>query len=77
MEAEIVIFRAGSAIVKTMLGPEAEEKISQILLLNATICRRICNMLTDIQDIVVSSAKQSNMLTMQVDESIDISGKLN
>ena len=74
-EAEKVIFPACSAIVKTMFGPEAEEKIRQIPLSNDTIRRRICDMSTDIQDTVISSVKQSKMFTMQVDESTDISGK--
>ena len=74
-EAEKVIFPACSAIVKTMFGPEAEEKIRQIPLSNDTIRRRICDMSTDIQDTVISSVKQSKMFAMQVDESTDISGK--
>ena len=74
-EAENVIFPACSAIVKTMFGPEAEEKIRQIPLSNDTIRRRICDMSTDIQVTVISSVKQSKMFTMQVDESADISGK--
>ena len=43
MEAEKEIFPACSAIVKTMFGPEAEEKI-KIPLSNNTIHRRICDM---------------------------------
>ena len=74
-ETEKVIFPTCSAIVKTMFGPEAEEKIRQIPLSNDTIRRRICGMSTDIQDTVISSVKQSKMFTMQVDESTDISGK--
>ena len=74
-EAEKAVFPACSAIVKTMFGPEAEEKIRQIPLSNDTIHRRICDMSTDIQDTVISSVKQSKMLTIQVDESTDISGK--
>ena len=76
-EAEKVIFPACSAIVKRMFGPEAEEKIRQIPLSNNNIRRRICDMSTDIQDTVISSAKQSKMFTMQVDESTDVSEKLN
>ena len=75
MEAEKVIFPACSTIVKTMFGPEAEEKIRQIPLPNDTIRRRICDMSKDIQDTVISSVKQSKMFAMQVDESTDISGK--
>ena len=74
-EAEKVIFLACSAIMKTMFGPKAEEKIRQIPLSNDTIRRRICDMSTDIQDTVIFSVKQSKMFTMQVDESTDISGK--
>ena len=78
-EAEKVIFPACSAIVKTMFGPEDEEKIRQIPLSNDTIRRRICDMSTDIQVFfilaVISFVKQSKMFTMQVDESADISGK--
>ena len=74
-EAEKVIFPACSAIVKTMFGPEAEEKITQMPLSNDTICRLICDMSTAIQDSLISCVKQSKMLTMQVDESTDISGK--
>ena len=74
-EVEKVIFPACSAIVKTMFGPEAEEKIRQIPFSNDTICRRICDMSTDIQDTVISSVEQSKMFTMQVDESTDISKK--
>ena len=74
-EAENVIFPACSAIVKTMFGLEAEAKIRQIPLSNDTICRRICDMSTDVQDTLISSVKQSKMFTMQVDKSTDISGK--
>ena len=48
-EAEKVIFPACRAIVKTMFGPEAEEKLRQIPFSNDTIRRRICDMSTDIQ----------------------------
>ena len=58
-----------------MFGPEAEEKIRQIPLSNDTICRRICDMSTDVQDTFISSVKQSKMFTMQVDESTEISRK--
>ena len=74
-EAEKVIFRACSAIAKTIFGPKAEEKLRLIPLSNDTICRRICDMPTNIQDTVISSVKQSKMFTMQVDESTDIRGK--
>ena len=74
-KAEKVIFPACSAIVKTMFGPKAKEKMRQIPLSNDTIRRRICDMSTDIQDTVISSVKQSKMFTIQVDESTDISGK--
>ena len=61
MEAEKVLFPVCSAIMKTMIGLEAEEKIKQIPLSNYTICRRICDMSTDIQNTVISSVKQSKM----------------
>ena len=58
-----------------MFGPEAEEKIRQISLSNDTIRTCICDISTDTQDTVISSVKQSKMLTIHVDESTDISGK--
>ena len=75
MEAEKVIFPACSAIVKTMFGPEGEEKIRQIFMSNDTIRICICPMSTDMQDTAFSSVNQSKMFTMQVDESTDICGK--
>ena len=67
-EAEKVIFPACSAIVKTMFGPEAKEKIRKIPLSNDTIRRCICDMSTDIRDTVISFVKQSKMFTMQVNQ---------
>ena len=74
-EAGKVIFHACSEIVKTMFGAEAGKKIEQIPLSNDTICKRICDMSADIQDIVISLVQQSKMFTIQVDDSIDINEK--
>jgi hypothetical protein len=73
--AESLILPACQAIVKTMLGEEAEKEIKKIPLSNNTISRRITTMSEDIEENVVEKLKQSKKFALQVDESTDISGK--
>ena len=58
-----------------MFGSEYEKEIKKIPLSNNTICRRICDMSANIEDIVISIVKESKIFAMQVDESTDISGQ--
>ena len=55
--------------LKTTFGTEAGEKIKSIPLSYDTIHRHTCDMSSNIQIAVISSAKHSNRLAMQVDES--------
>ena len=74
--AESLILPACRAIVKTMLGEDAEKEINKIPLSNrnSTISRRINEMSNDIQANVTDKLKNTNF-ALQVDESTDLSGK--
>ncbi len=66
-----IILPACRKMVKTMLGDEAEQKISKIPLSNNTIHRRIMDLSADIEE-NVQNKLQNSKLALQVDESTDI-----
>jgi hypothetical protein len=72
--AESLILPACQAIVKTMLGDEAELEIKKIPLSDDTIKRRIQDMSNDIEENVMQKLKTCEF-ALQIDESTDISGK--
>lgn len=72
--AEAIILPACRKIVKTMLGDQAEELISKILVSNNTIQRRIKDLSMDIEATLNDKMKGKNF-ALQIDESTDISSK--
>lgn len=73
---ETLILPACSAIVKTILGPEAEEGIKKIPLSNDTIARRIVDLSSDIEKRLVNKVTESKLFSMQLDESTDVGEKV-
>jgi hypothetical protein len=72
---ETLILPACSAIVKTILGPEAEDEIKKIPLLNDTIGRRIVDLTNDTEKRLVNQVTESKLFSMQLHESTDVGGK--
>ena len=72
--AESLILPACLAVVKTMLGDEAELEIKKVPLSDDTIKRRIIDMSNDIEENVMNKLRTCEF-ALQVDESTDISGK--
>ena len=73
--AEKLILPACCAMVKTMIGVEAEQESRKIPLSDNTISRLIHDMSVDIERSVCENIKRKNMYALQVDESVDIGGK--
>ena len=73
--AETLIRPACAAIVRTMLGTEAEEEIKKVPLSDDTISRRIVDMSDNIAKKVSLKIKEAGMYALQVDETTDIGGK--
>ena len=72
--AKSLILPACRAVVKTMLGDEAELEIKKIPLSDDTIKRRIVDMSNDIEENVMHKLRTCEF-ALQIDESTDISGK--
>ncbi|KAL4100732.1 hypothetical protein QTP88_020766 [Uroleucon formosanum] len=73
---EQLILPACREIVKIFFGIEAEQEILKIPLSDNTISRRINDMSEDIEQQVLNKLRDSRMFALQVDESTDISGKV-
>jgi hypothetical protein len=73
--AECVILPACKEIAKSMLGDGAGKEISLVPLSNDTISRRIVDMSSDIQSLVVEKLSGGRVFSLQLDESTDISQK--
>ena len=76
-EAEVLIAPALAIIVETMLGSEAAKKIRTVPLSDSTISRRIEEISSDLQDQVCEhfETPEDKLWALQIDESVDISGK--
>jgi hypothetical protein len=72
-----LILQACKEIVEVILGSEAAEEISKEPLSNDTVHRRITEMSTDIENNVLSKLQSNKKFSFQLDESTDVSGKLN
>ena len=59
-------------MVKLILSETSAEKIQQVSLSNDTIKRRISLMSTDVKQQVILDIKASPMLSVQLDESVDV-----
>jgi hypothetical protein len=73
--AETLILLACKHIVKSVLGEAAEREISNVPLSNDTISRRIEDMSSDIQKQVAEKLYDGKNVSLQLDESRDISQK--
>ena len=71
--AETLILPACKAIVNEMLAPDAAKEIAKVPL-SDNIARRIDDMSTDIESIVLEKMRISGKYALQLDESTDISG---
>ena len=72
--AESLILPACKAIVKEMLGPDAVQEVTKVLLSDNTISRHICDMSVDIETIVLEKIRIGKHFCLQLDEySTDIS----
>lgn len=76
-DAESIIAPAVAIIVETMLGKEATEKVKKVPLSNDTISRRIEDLSSDLKKQIVEhfESHDSELWSLQIDESTDISGK--
>ena len=71
--AKPFILPAFKAIVKEMLGPDAVQEVTKVLLSDNTISRRIDDMPVDIETIVLEKIRTGKHFSLQLDEYIDIS----
>ena len=81
-DAESVIAPSVSIIVETMLGSDAADTVSKVLLSNDTISRRIEDLSSDINDkirehfdVQGQDDKLLQLLSLQVDETTDVQEK--
>ena len=73
--AETTVLQSCCAIVRTMFGPDLENEVKKIPLVDNTIGRRIQHMSEDIKQQMKIIFKDENVIfAVQLDESTDISG---
>ena len=73
--AESITLPACRKIVKRILGDKAEQEIRMTLLSNNIIQRRIVDLYANNEETVQPKLRSTVEFALQVDESIDISGK--
>ncbi len=73
--AENLIMPACKIIVRPMLGEEAESELSKVPVSDNTISRRVDDMSNNISSIL-SEILQNNKFALQVDETTDVTGKV-
>ena len=76
-DAESIIAPALAIIAETMLAKEATEKVKKVPLSNHTISRKIEYLSSDLKKQIVEhfESHDSELWSLQIDESTDISGK--
>ena len=72
--AETLIPPACKAIVNEVLGPDAVKEIAKVPHFDNTIARRIDDMSTDVEIVVLEKMHISKKFALQLDELTDISG---
>ncbi|XP_063241704.1 zinc finger BED domain-containing protein 5-like isoform X1 [Bacillus rossius redtenbacheri] len=71
--AEDLILPAAQDMLSTMVGPEAASKLSNVPLSNNSVGRRITEMAEDCKNQLKEKLQKSEFLSIQVDESTDVS----
>lgn len=73
--AEELIIPAAAVLAETMVDKTAADKIKTVPLSNDTVSRRIDRMGTDIVEQLVDKLRAGESFSLQLDESVDVSGQ--